>query len=189
VANACAISQSGRCKSARTRPSRAFLLKHGLMGCSESNTSPSSARDAGLSPCRIFPLRERERADDVRMASLCPSTPARAAQRGGLGGERRLQADGESLRIWYPEQADRDRRRRGWRSIASQPVSPAESSVSTLCPGKRRRRADESGSVPRSGLEDFHALVTHQLHPCPPMLPPTPLFPEQRIWTNSSWME
>ena len=61
--------------------------------------------------------------------------------------------------------------------------------MSTLCPGKRRRRADASGSVPRSGLVDFHALVTQQLHTCPPMLPPTPIFPEQRIWTNSSWME
>jgi hypothetical protein len=120
---------------------------------------------------------------------LFPSSPARAAQRGGLGGERRLQADGFSKRIWYPEQADRDRRRRGWRSIASQPVSPAESSVSTLCPGKRRRHADESGRAPRSGLEDFHALVTHQLHACSSMLPPTPIFPEQGGRTDPEWMQ
>jgi len=75
--------------------------------------------------------------------------------------------------------------------IASQPLCPSETSMSTLRTGKRRERDGWSGrvcAIPRLYL-NLDALGTKEVDTRVPMTPSTPILPEERFISDNERME
>jgi hypothetical protein len=91
---------------------------------------------------------------------------------------RASQTESHSKGFRDAKELDRDLSSGERTRIASQPLFPGETVMGPLSPGKRCGRAGESDSC-RLYL-DFHLLVAQELDAGPPMIPSTPITPEER---------
>ena len=89
--------------------------------------------------------------------------------------------------FWDAKELDRDLSRGESLRIASQPLFPVEPRMGPLSTGKRCGRAGERGTC-RLHL-DLHPLVAQELDAGPPMLPSTPITPQERRRTDHHWMQ
>lgn len=97
------------------------------------------------------------------------------------------QTESSGKAFWDAKELDRDLSRGESRRIASEPFFPAETILSPLSTGKWWGRAGESGLC-RLYL-DLHPLVTQELDASLPMLPSTPITPQERRGTDHHGMQ
>lgn len=91
-------------------------------------------------------------------------------------------------RFWDTEQLERDPASRLNSCIASEPKRPVEAVMCALRTGQECRNRICAGREPLL-LLDVQALMTKQLYADPPVMPTTPVIPEERLISNHEWMQ